>query len=139
MALSFGNIAIAASSVTQVANATALPTPSINGISVANEPIWSSKTGRNASGKMIGDIIAWKKTISISWPPLTMTEAALIRDTIIACGPFMNLWYYDTSVSNGTPQRERITVYCGNIPRTLYSLATGKQLISGITIQFIEQ
>lgn len=139
MALEYGNIAIAEASVTQVSSATPLPTPAVNGISVSNEPIWSSKTGRNTSGKMIGDIVAWKKTISITWPPLSMADAALIRDTITSCGPFMKLWYYDTTTSNGTPSRVSATVYCGNIPRTLYSLASGKRLISGITIQFIEQ
>ena len=112
-----------------------MPVPALNGISIADEPIWSSKTGRNTSGKMIGDIVARKTTISISWPPLTFTQAALIRDTIKNAGAFFPLQYYDTNAST----RVTKTVYAGNVPRTLYSLAPGKRLIYGITVQFIEQ
>lgn len=132
---SYGQIVIGATEN----GGTALPKPALNGIAIANEPIWSSKTGRNSSGNMIGDIIAWKKTISITWGPLSFSDAALIRDTIINAGAFFKLWYYDTNTSSGTPVRTSSTVYCGNIPRTLYSLASGKRLHSGLTIQFIEQ
>ena len=116
-------------------NNVAMPVPAVNGISIADEPIWSSKTGRNTKGKMIGDIVARKTTISITWPPLSFSQAALIRDTIRNAGAFFSLEYYDTSAS----ERVTKTVYAGNVPRTLYSLVPGKQRLSGITVQFIEQ
>ena len=36
-------------------------------ISVNDEIIWSSNTGRLASGEMAGDVIAEKKDVSIKW------------------------------------------------------------------------
>lgn len=36
-------------------------------ITAADEIIWSSSTGRSASGIMAGDIIAAKRNLSINW------------------------------------------------------------------------
>lgn len=53
-----------------------------NGVEVAapvqlvqnGELIWSSNTGRSSSGKMIGTIIARKRTNSIEWGILTQSQ-----------------------------------------------------------------
>lgn len=112
-----------------------LPTPAKGGIAVTDEPIWSANTGRSTTGKMIGDIIAWKVTVEVGWPPLTFAQAKAIRDAIKGAGEFFNIRYYDVSTSS----METKTVYCGNIPRTLYSLADKHQLYSGVEIKFVEQ
>ena len=36
-------------------------------IKVDDEIIWSSSTGRALDGTMLGDVVAKKKTLSISW------------------------------------------------------------------------
>ena len=59
--------------------------PSPTKISSSDEIIWSSRTGRSAaSGKMLGDVIAEKKTIDITWGVLTETELTRIRNALSA-------------------------------------------------------
>ena len=62
------------------AGAVTLPSPTK--ITVNDEIIWSSNTGRSANGTMIGDVIASKKNISLSWGVLTEAELALIKNSI---------------------------------------------------------
>lgn len=53
-------------------------------ITVDDEIIWSSNTGRAASGDMIGDIVTEKKNISIKWGVLKESELSLIKQVMIA-------------------------------------------------------
>lgn len=60
-----------------------LPTP--DSITVNDEIIWSSNTGRTSSGKMIGDVITEKNTFSVSWTGLrTEAEYKKIKNSLIA-------------------------------------------------------
>lgn len=61
---------------------TVLPAPTA--ISVNDEIIWSSNTGRTASGLMVGDVVAQKKNVSIEWGVLKESELALIKRVMIA-------------------------------------------------------
>lgn len=61
---------------------TTLPAPTE--MSIDDEIIWSSSTGRSAAGYMIGDVVAEKKTLDISWAFLTEEEVALIKSVMIA-------------------------------------------------------
>lgn len=56
--------------------------PKIGGITRKVEKIWSSNTGRTASGKMQGTINAIKTTYSIEWPPLTQREQERLESVI---------------------------------------------------------
>lgn len=60
----------------------ALPAPV--SMSVNNEIIWTSDTGRLMNGIMVGDVIAEKCTVSIKWGVLTETEMKLIREKLIS-------------------------------------------------------
>lgn len=60
----------------------ALPAPV--SISVGNEIIWSSNTGRSASGKMLGDVVATKDTLNIEWGILTSEELNTIKNGLKA-------------------------------------------------------
>lgn len=53
-------------------------------ISVNDEIIWTSDTGRTLSGQMVGDVVAEKKTVGIKWGILTEEEIVLIKNTLIA-------------------------------------------------------
>lgn len=56
-----------------LANNVELPSPVE--ISTTNEIIWSANTGRSTtSGKMLGDVIAEKRTFSIRWGVVTKAE-----------------------------------------------------------------
>ena len=62
------------------ADGVALPSPVA--IDAADEIIWSEATGRSASGKMLGSVIAEKGTFSIRWGVLTKAELNTIRRRI---------------------------------------------------------
>lgn len=60
---------------------TTLPAPT--SLSVNDELIWTSDTGRTLSGYMVGDVVAEKKTVSVKWEFLTETEVQTIKNTLI--------------------------------------------------------
>lgn len=61
-------------------NGISLPAPIE--VTFSDEIIWSSKTGRTAIGVMVGDVIAEKKKIGISWGILTAEQYKLIQNTL---------------------------------------------------------
>lgn len=107
--------------------------PKLEGLAIADEPIWSANTGRGSNGKMAGDIVAWKKTVKVEWNPLSFEEAKLIRDTIKNAGAFFQIEFNEFSDEETTT----ITVYASNIPRTMYSLVY--QYMGGVEVTFIER
>lgn len=119
-------------------NGQSVPDPAKGGVQITDEPIWSENTGRDVnSGKMLGDIKAWKKTVQITWPPLTFTEVRTILNAIKVTGknPFYKIRYNDTSASTAT----EITAYSGNLQRTVESISRAYKRQTGVTITFIEQ
>lgn len=62
------------------ANNATLPSPTQ--ISSGEELIWSSSTGRSDNGLMIGDIIAEKQTLSITWEYLTKAQKNIIKQNL---------------------------------------------------------
>lgn len=118
-----------------VINGVKVATPKPGGITVTDEPIWASNTGRSSTGKMIGDIVAWKTTVAVSWPPLSFDEAKKIRDAVKNAGPYFDIKYYDFDALEMVSK----TVYADHIPRTLYSLVDKYQRYKDITINFTEQ
>lgn len=116
-------------------NGTQVKEPKQGGITITDEPIWSSNTGRATSGKMIGDIIAWKRTVNVAFPPLSFSEMSAIVTAIKGGGEFFNIQFYDMDAST----LKTVKVYCGNIPRLMYSLAQGHQKYIDVAIDFIEQ
>lgn len=63
-------------------NGVKVKAPKIGGISRKSEKVWSKNTGRTATARMQGTIIAIKKTLSISWPPMTQEEQEVIESQI---------------------------------------------------------
>lgn len=119
-----------------VIDGTAVATPAVGGIQISDEPIWSSNTGRTSTGKMAGDIIGWKTTIEVSWPPLSFDQAHTIRDAIKNAGEFFDIYYPNWTTGNTLVSK---TVYASNIPRQLYSLTDKNRKYFGITVTFVEQ
>lgn len=58
--------------------------PSPVKMTVNDEIIWSSDTGRTLDGTMMGDVVAEKKNLGIEWAWLTEEEVALIKSNLIA-------------------------------------------------------
>ena len=116
-------------------NGTTVAEPKKEGVTITDEPIWASNTGRAASGDMIGDIVAWKTTVQVQWPALSFSDTRTIVNAIKNAGPFFSITYNDLWASSTVTKR----VYCSNIPRTIYSLVQGAQYHRGVTVTFIEQ
>lgn len=90
-------------------NGTKVKAPKIGGISRKTEKVWSANTGRTATGTMVGTILTIKKTLSISWPPLTQEEQELIESLVSNVEmPFTTL---EITRPDGT--EERIECYFG--------------------------
>lgn len=62
------------------ANGIVLPSPI--SISINDEVIWSSDTGRTTSGIMVGDVVTQKVTVSIEWGYLLKEEYDIIHNAI---------------------------------------------------------
>lgn len=56
--------------------------PSPVEVKTSNEIIWSANTGRSGTGKMIGDVVAEKETIDITWGVLTKAQFNLIKSNM---------------------------------------------------------
>lgn len=112
-----------------------MPVPALEGVTISEEPIWSPDTGRTATGKMTGTIVAVKTTLQIKWPTLSMDDL----DTILAAvsdkaNPFKTVKYTDGS---GAVQSK--TMYFGTPSYTVYSYADGLQFVTEATVTAIEQ
>lgn len=89
---------------------TVLPAPV--SLTVNDEIIWTSDTGRTLSGYMIGDVLATKKKLGIQWGILTEDEVLLIKNTLIA--GFMPLTFHDDGMDmtieayRGTMSKEQL-------------------------------
>lgn len=83
-----------------VANGVELPAPTK--ITVNDEIIWSSSTGRAADGTMLGDVVAEKKNISIEWQYLTAVQTKKIATNVKA-------GFFDMKLEDGG---DVITIRC---------------------------
>lgn len=116
-------------------NGATMPTPALEGVTISTEKVWSANTGRTASGKMVGNIIAKKTTIKIKWPVLTMEQAAVIENAVSdSSHPFVPVSYIDMCGN-----RVEKTVYFGTPSYTVYSWANGLQLVKDASVDGIEQ
>ena len=60
---------------------TTLPAPT--SLSVNDEIIWTSDTGRTLAGLMVGAVVAQKKNLSIKWEFLTESQVKTIKNTLV--------------------------------------------------------
>ena len=63
-------------------NGVRVKSPKVNGMTRKREKLWSKNTGRAASGKMQGTILAIKTTYDFEWISLTQEEQELIESLI---------------------------------------------------------
>lgn len=59
-----------------------LPAPTA--LTISDEIIWTSDTGRTLAGTMVGDVVAEKKNLSIKWEFLKEEDVKLIRSRLTA-------------------------------------------------------
>lgn len=101
-------------------------------ISVSDEIIWSANTGRSTeSGKMIGDVVAEKKTVDIEWGVLDADDMKKISDNLKS--GFYPVWVYD----NG--EMTKIVSYRGTLKKEYLGLINGTHYYKSATVSIIQQ
>lgn len=109
-----------------------------DGYKLSREKIWSSNTGRNNAGKMVGTILAIKNKVEIALVPLTPAQAKVIDDVVSDIDhPFQTA---TVLFVDGT--QKEMTVYTGDVSYAWLSRAIGSNrdgLITGVTLSLIEQ
>lgn len=109
---------------------TTLPSPTE--LSTDDELIWSEETGRVASGKMVGDVIAEKKTLSITWEFLTEKEVALIARNLKS--GFFPITFRDNGMEITIP------AYRGTLSKDhLGELSDGIYYYRSVTCELVQQ
>lgn len=118
--------------LTSIQNGKRVPLPAPSTISVGDEILWSSNTGRASTGKMIGDVIAEKETLSIKWQYMTAADKNTIK-TSLSTG------FYPVEINiDGNPYN--ITVYRGTLKyEAMGKLADGIYYFKEISVDIIEQ
>lgn len=115
-------------------NGVTLPAPAVEGgLTESYESIWSSDTGRTASGKMVGTLVATKAKLKFTWNALTWTEASTILGAILNKG-FVTCTYPSI---DGTVHS--VTGYFGTPSFGQYSWADGLRWATEISVDFVEQ
>lgn len=106
--------------------------PSPTELSTGDEILWSSNTGRSTdSGKMLGDIIARKETLSIKWEYLTRAEQQVIVQNMADT-------FFDFTMSfDGVD--ETITCYRAPIQSELLGYVGGICYYKTVTCELVEQ
>lgn len=115
-------------------NGVNMPTPDSGGITYGKEPLWSNNSGRTASGKFVGDIIAEKRTADISLSGLTEDEVRLIESQLKNA-------FFTVSIIDPENSAKRITFECYRTPRTyqLKTVTDGKAKFNTVTLSCIER
>lgn len=117
-------------------NGVAVREPAREGVTITEEPVWAPNTGRAQDGTMTGDLVGWKRTFAVTWPPLTFEQTGEIINAIKNAGAFFKITFTNTT---GGSSVEKATVYTSSIPRTIASLNNAYKRNIGVTITFIEQ
>jgi hypothetical protein len=116
----------------------AMPAPAKEGIVETNQLIWSENAGRTANGTFVGDIIAEKKTLVITWNEMTYTQLALIQNHISRYGhPFITVKYW-TAGGSSAGQQKTFTGYTDGSTSTIVTY-TPDGKIAGVTLNVIEK
>ncbi len=101
-------------------------------MSVSDEIIWSANTGRSTdSGKMIGDVIAEKKTLDVEWGVLTAAELKTITSNLKS--GFHPISFYDDG------SFITITSYRGTLKKDYLGYFGGVHYYNNVTVSIIQQ
>lgn len=111
-----------------------IPVPDENGFKRTKNKLWSSNTGRSASGKMLGDIIAVKYSLEFLWAKLT---AAQITSLEAAVGT--DAFFTVVFPKEGTGAKLTRNFYAADMTYDTKKYENGKEIYSDVSLQLIEQ
>ena len=106
--------------------------PKSNGMSITRNKVWSSNTGRTASGNMVGDLICIKYKLEITWAVSDFADAALIDNAVSSA--FFPVTF--TDIDGSTVTR---TFYAGDATYPRYSNFIRGVKYTNISVNLIEQ
>jgi hypothetical protein len=116
-------------------NGVTMPTPKHNGVTYSENKVWSTNTGRNMNGDMVGTIVAIKKKVEIEFPVLTPSEVELINTHVSSKNnPFVPI-----EITSPMGDTKRFTCYFGDLAYPIYGLIKGKYCVNGFKLSGIEQ
>lgn len=115
-------------------NGVVMPPPAKGGIKEAHQLIWSENAGRVANAEFVGDIIAEKDTLSITWNELTYAQLTLIRSNTSKVGRA----FIDVSFVTTEGQRRVVRCYNDGVSGTIVTY-TPDGRIADVTLNLIEK
>lgn len=95
--------------------------------------IWSSNTGRGATGKMLGDIIATKYTIRAQWNKLTQSQLTALENAIGSDA------FFSVTFVNEKGVQTTKTFYSADPTYTTKKYVNGVAIYENVSIELIEQ
>ena len=111
------------------------PAPQEGGFVIGKEPIWSENTGRVASGLMVGDIIAIKTTLEITWNKLLQDDLTELNKAVCnSSKPFFDVTYCDETGTKSTK-----TFYCSPNSYTRKHYTKDSIKYTDVSIRLIER
>lgn len=103
------------------------------GYTVTENKIWSKNTGRTASGLMVGDIIAKKYSVSVTWSNLDEETAGKIHSAISEKA------FFDVTFLNQKGERLTKTFYSDDPVYTKKLYIGGKVYYASFTVILTEK
>lgn len=107
----------------------ALPAPV--SLSIADQIIWSAATGRSADGTMVGDVVAEKKTLEISWGILTESQYLLIKRNLTS--GFFSISFRDDGIDM------TISSYRSDLKRDVLGWLGGVYYYRSVSVSIVQQ
>ena len=101
-------------------------------MTINDELIWTSDTGRLMNGTMAGEVVAEKKNISLKWGILTEAEMSQIRSKIV--NGFFPVTFHDDGIDM------TVTVYRSTLSKeVLGRLSDGIFYYKSVSVDLIER
>ena len=110
--------------------------PSPTSVAPSFEILWSSNTGRSATtGKMLGAVVAEKKTLEVEWVNITADEFATIASTLKAgfFGPVL------LEKADGNAEVEMESAYRSSFTTKSKGTIGGIHYYSSVKVSLIER
>ncbi len=115
-------------------NGKGIPVPDEDGFKRTKNKLWSSNTGRTASGKMVGDVVAIKYTLEFSWSELTSAEVHSL-ESAVGTDAFFPVKFPEEGTGNALTKN----FYAADLTYNTKRVRKGKEIYSDISLQLIEQ
>lgn len=101
---------------------------------VTKNKIWSKNTGRSASGRMLGDVVAVKYTVAVKWEELSQAEVDALEDAL-SVKPFFPVTFTDEKGGEISDK----TFYSADMQYASKFYRKGEAFYSGVSVELIEQ